>query len=820
MLATIAGVAIDKAAYGYDILYRYEIPPHLQDRAICGSRVLVPFGKGNRKRIGIILTLEPSREQSLQHKIKPIADVVEEGIVLSKEMLTIVSWLKEHTFCTYFEAVRTVLPSGLNVNYFQRYILTSTPDAEQLTDEERALCSFLLKAKTQREFDALLECGGNAVKQQVVDSLLSRGIIAATDTVKRKVGDETVRMVRLSESYLQQEQPVKLTPKQRQVVDMLEAAGAASIKEVCYICGVTEAVIRILMKSGVLEQYEYEVLRSPHEGNTVQGSVNDIILSPAQQGVYEGLYALMQADKPDVALLRGITGSGKTSIFLKLINDCIAAGRTAIMLIPEISLTPQMVGKFRSLFGDTVAVIHSSLSLGQRVDEYKRIKSGEASIVVGTRSAVFAPLDHIGIIIMDEEGEHTYKSEASPRYHAREVAKLRCVRHNALLLLASATPCIDSFYYARSGKYKYFELTERYFTAKLPEVFMVDMRPELASGNTSSFSSALLEEMHYNLTHGEQTILLLNRRGYHTYVNCMSCGEPLTCPNCNVALTYHKANGQIMCHYCGYARPLEEQCSKCGSDYLRQSGTGTQRIEDEIAAIFPEARVLRMDADSTGSRYAFEKGFTDFGDGKYDILVGTQMIAKGLDFPTVTLVGVLSVDKALYAGDFRSYERTFSLVTQVVGRSGRGERPGRAYIQTFTPEHYVLNLAAQQNFEAFYDGEIEIRKALLYPPYCDLCVIGFSSLVEAAAQNAAKSFLQMLSGNPALQEGKIPIRALGPAKCTLGKLNSRFRYRLILKCRNSTAFREVIASTLNRATKAKAFSNVSVYADINGDIGL
>lgn len=820
MLTAIAKVAVDKAAYEYDMPYRYEIPPFLATKLKSGCRVLVPFGRGNRKRVGIVLaTLE--EELPSRRGLKAVSSLVEEDIILSREMLELVVWLKEQTFCTYFEAVRTLLPSGLGVRCVPRYYLAAKQLPADLTEEERALCGFLLTAKTQREFDALLEDSEQPGKKSVIEALLRRGVIAREDNLKRRVGDKTIRMVRLTERFLSGEQPAALTPKQRKIAELLQDAGSASITEVCYICGVTEAVIRTMQQREVLEQYEYEVLRSPHSPiATDREGIDSLTLSPSQQQVFEGLREQLQTRTAQAALLHGVTGSGKTSVFQKLIAACLAEGRSAIMLVPEISLTPQMLGQFRQLFGDTVAVMHSSLSLGQRVDEYKRIRNGQARIVVGTRSAVFAPLADVGVIILDEEGEHTYKSEASPRYHAREVAKWRCARHGALMLLASATPSIESYHAAQTGKYHLYELSERYSDALLPEVFMVDMRPELSAGNDGSFSQALLEEMRYNLENGEQTILLLNRRGYHTYITCMSCGEPLTCPNCSVALTYHKTNGQVMCHYCGYSRDADTVCPSCASPHLRHTGAGTQRIEDEILTAFPEARILRMDADSTGSRYAFEKGFADFGAGNYDILLGTQMIAKGLDFPRVTLVGVLSVDKALYAGDFRSYERTFSLITQVVGRSGRGDRPGRAYIQTFTPEHYVLELAARQDYRSFFDGEIEIRKALLYPPFCDLCVIGFSSLVEAAAASASQRFLTLMRQHEALSDGsKIPLRALGPAKCTMGKIGGRFRYRLILKCRNTAAFRRVIADTLIRAGKDREFANVSMTADMNGDIG-
>lgn len=814
----IAKIAIDKASYGYDMLYSYTIPEDIKSSIICGSRVLVPFGKGNRKRIGIVLAIEDNSGEI--SRIKPISSIMPNDVPLSEEMLEIVHWLKDNTLCTYFEAVKTIMPSGFGVNISQKYRTTQDISGIELDDEERALTAFLSNANSQKEIDSLLDYEGNSQKERVVKSLIDKGVIEVVQTLKRKVGDEAIQMARLSEKYLSGENSFKLTPKQRQVIDCLLGEESASIKEICYICSVTPVVVKNLEKAGAVEIFEQEVLRTPEAMTQKNESVDDIELSDAQSDVYEGIGELIDAGKPQVALLRGVTGSGKTQVYLKLIDKCLKAGKQAIMLIPEISLTPQMLHIFQNLFGDLVAIMHSGLSLGQRVDEYKRIKSGEARIVVGTRSAVFAPLENIGIIIMDEEGEHTYKSESSPRYHAREVAKLRCVKHNALLLLGSATPSIDSYYFARTGRYKLFELTQRYADAVLPRVFMVDMQQELANGNTTQLSYPLVQEIEKNLENGEQSILLLNRRGYHTYVACMTCKEPLICPNCNVALTFHKTNGRVICHYCGYSQQLEHKCKECGSEYMKLTGAGTQRVVDELRDIFPSIRILRMDADTTYSRFAYEKGFSAFGRGEYDIMVGTQMIAKGLDFPNVTLVGVLSVDKALYAGDFRSYERTFSLVTQVVGRGGRGDIPARAYIQTFSPEHYVLTLAAMQDFESFYEDEAAIRKALLYPPFCDLCVIGFSSLVEIRAENAANIFTQMLAKRLQQEGGQMPIRALGPAKAILGKLNGRFRYRIIIKCKNTSAFRKVISDVMIEAGRSKDFANVHINVDLNGDIGL
>lgn len=814
----VAKVALSNASYSYDAEYSYAISKELENEVNAGSRVLVPFGRGNRKRIGFV-TRTYFKEQ-YDPAIKPIISAIDKTPFVNDEMLKIIFWLKENTFCTYFEAFNTVIPKGLGINFNQKYTLTGTEPSESLTIEEQEFVKVLKNEASSKKYNSILDATENLQKKALLDSLVLKGILKENNEFKRKIGDETVRMVRLSEKYLQNEIQPKLSSKQNTVVAMLEECETASVKEVCYMCDVTPVVVNNLCKNEILSSYDFEVLRSPLNQEVDVQNPDDIVLSSTQKDAFEGIKAMINQNKASGALLHGITGSGKTSVFVKLIDYTLKLDKQAILLIPEISLTPQMVAKFHSLFGETVAVIHSNLSLGQRVDEYKRIKTGKAKIAIGTRSAIFAPFGNIGLIIMDEEGERTYKSEASPRYHARDVAIQRCGHHNAVLLMASATPSIDSYFYAKSNRYKLFELNERYSNAKLPDVVIVDMQQESQDGNSGIFSRELASKITENLEKKEQTLLLLNRRGFHTYISCLDCREPLACPNCSIPMTYHKPNGLLMCHYCGYFRPLETTCQKCGSTHLRPSGVGTQKLEDEIENLFPQARILRMDADTTYSRYAYEKNFAEFGEGKYDIMVGTQMIAKGLDFPNVTLVGVLSLDKALFTGDFRSYERTFSLVTQVVGRSGRGEKEGVAFIQTFVPDHYVLNLAAEQDYKSFYEEEISLRRVLMYPPFCDLCVIGFSSLVDNEASRASKEFIVMMKEQISINNLNIPLRVLGPSKCTLGKINNKFRYRIIIKCKNSPQFRSLISGLLIKSAKHKLFSNTSIYADINGDIGL
>lgn len=815
--ALVASVAVDKCLYPFDKLYDYIVPYGLEGSVSVGQLVTVPFGRGNKKRVALVYGLE--RKECDFSKLKPIADVSQNGITLNDEQLELSVWLKENTFCTYFDAVRTILPPGLNFSICASYLLNDEKtDKSVLSSEELAVLEELEKVKSEKKLSQMISGIESSEESGAVDGLKAKGFIITNEEMKRRIGDETQQMVRLAEDFEQNDRAAKLTPKQKLVIDALAEYEAASVKELCYICGVTSAVIKNLVKYGLLEEYTYTVYRTDSTEGEKTRNPEDILLSPCQREAYDRLEAMTSGEKPLCALLYGVTGSGKTSVFIKLIDKTIKSGRTALMLVPEISLTPQMVKNFRELFGNTVAIVHSSLSMGQRADEYKRIRDGGAKIVIGTRSAVFAPLDNIGIIVIDEEGEHTYKSDRSPRYHARNVAKQRCFRHNSLLLLASATPSPDSMYNAEAGRYSLVTLKERYNKSRLPEVYMVDMKAEYENGNRGNFSQALLHEIGVNLQNGEQTLLLLNRRGYNTHISCIKCGKVMECPNCGLPLTYHKVNETLCCHYCGHTEKMPECCPECKSKYITLSGTGTQRIEDEIRQYFPKARILRMDADTTMSKNAFTNRFEEFGRGEYDIMVGTQMIAKGLDFENVTLVGVLSIDKSLYSGDYLGYERTFSLITQVVGRSGRGSKTGRAYLQTFSPDHYVLRLAARQDYDEFYNQEIEIRKALLFPPFCDICLIGFSSLLEQPCSQAARRFLEIFRERMGKEDKKLPIRVLGPTKMGTGRLGGRFRNKLIIKCRFNRQFRAVLNDVLLEAYNDKAFLNVNFFVDINGEI--
>lgn len=812
MSVKIALVAVEKTLFGFDKLYGYVIPEDFEAKK--GMRVIVPFGRGNKTRLGVIFDITEGERGSL----KSIISAADDGSYLSEEMLSLAEYMKETTFCTYYDAIRTMLPPGLSLNLSESYSISESRAALYLSSgeasEEEAELLERARALSEKERNKLFDEEENAL---TVKKLIDKRILIKNESIKRKVGDEKEKIVFLSDEYSEGvPDSLRLSPKQRAVVTTMAEVGTATVRELSYLCGCTPSVVKNLAEKGILTLGEAEVSRSVTKDAVATGSLSDLAFSPLQQSVYDGLEKLMDCGEAKCALLHGVTGSGKTSVFIKLIEHAEKTGRTAVLLVPEIALTPQTVGKFQSLFGNTVAIIHSNLSLGQRADEYKRIKSGEAKIVIGTRSAVFAPVENIGIIVIDEEGEHTYKSDKSPRYHARDIAKQRCFRHKALLLLASATPSFDSYYNALNGKYSLFEMNERYSDAVLPDVYMVDMRVEAEKGNRGEFSEELLAELKYNLEAGEQSMLLLNRRGYHTYANCINCGTVLECPNCSIPLTYHKVNDSVICHYCGYRKPMPHACEKCGSRFIYFSGTGTQLIEDRIKEYFPNARVLRMDADTTMSKFSYEKRFREFADNEYDIMIGTQMIAKGLNFENVTLVGVLLIDRSLYAGDYLGYEKTFSLITQVVGRSGRGKKKGRAYIQTFSPDHYVLQLAAEQNYKEFYKQESEVREALIFPPYCDICMIGFSGAEEKEVASASAKFLEILKNAEKESPRKLPMIMLGPTES--GRYNGSYRGKIIIKCRNSRDFRNMLRSAMFTAYKDKIFERVSFYADFNGEI--
>ncbi len=816
LLPKVAKIAVEQTAYHYDKLYSYTVPESMEP-LLPGCRVLVPFGGGNRKRQGIVVERDDAADRS---RLKPVFSVLEREPLLNEEMLALALWLKERTFCTVFDAVHAMLPTGLTLRIKPRYHAAALPPdlRETLSGEERAAVEYAASCKAGVERERLLAKIGLSPESDLPERLVRLGALTRSDDALRRMGDATVRMVRLCldgeelDAALSQR---SCTDKQKKVAALLQEVGCASVKELCYFTSVTAAVVQALEKKGIVEFFDNEVLRSPYAEAPEAPPLASVPLNKEQQAAFDGLLAQYRSGKPSAALLYGVTGSGKTQVYMNLIDRVLADGRQVLVLVPEISLTPQMMELFLRRYGRRVAVMHSGLSIGERMDEWKRLKRGDAQIAVGTRSAVFAPCAHLGLIIMDEEQEHTYKSESSPRYHARDVARFRCARHSALLLLASATPSIETFHAARSGRYSLWELRSRYGDAQLPSVEVVDMRQEPEGESGGIVGTRLRQEITQTLEDGKQAILLLNRRGFNTFVSCRSCGHVLTCPSCSISLTYHRANGRLMCHYCGYSQELARTCPECGSDKIRYTGLGTQRAEEELERLFPGTSILRMDTDTTMSRYAYEKKFKEFAQGKYSLMIGTQMVAKGLDFPNVGLVGVLSADQSLYGDDYRCFETTFALLTQVIGRAGRRDNTGKAVIQTYTPDNYVIELAANQDYEGFYDVEISTRKMMKYPPYTDLCMFGFVGVEEQDVRQAAYRFLSLLREAAVGTFSDVPMIVLDPSPASISRVAGKYRYKLLVKTVNSARMRKMAAGLLERFSRAAENKAVTVYVDIN-----
>ena len=802
-----AGVAVENTAFHFDKLYDYIIPDKYRECVKTGCRVSVDFGHGSYRQ-GMIMELHETDDAS---GLKTIKELIDKEPVMTDTLVKLAFAMKERCFCTLFEACSAMLPAGLSVKLTYSYMLERDIDENALSflnDTENQIVAYLRARKTSVRQDRIIKALGLADDSFLI-KLYKAGILHRNEETKKRLKDVSVKMV----SLVSDEPDRKYTPAQNEVLNVLRTVGDVSRKELCYFTGASAAVVDNLVKKGICVYYDSE----PPKTEVIPDSLpeKDIILTEQQSKAFESMLEKYNSKKPCVSLLYGITGSGKTSVFMKLIDRANEENRGIICMVPEISLTPQLLAKFTSRYGNRVAVFHSGLSLSKRLEEWKRVKNGEANIAVGTRSAIFAPLENIGLIVIDEEQEYSYKSAKTPRFHARELAKLICAYNNCMLVLSSATPSLESYYFAQQGRYSLETLGSRYGNARLPNIITADMNTEQQRGNTSGYSSVLLESLEENLSNGRQSIILLNRRGHNTFISCRMCNEVISCPNCSISLTYHSANNRLMCHYCGYSVPVPNECPECHSNRLRYSGAGTQRAEQELNEIFPDARILRLDTDSTMQRYAYEKKLNAFRDGEYDIMLGTQMVAKGLDFPNVTLVGIMSADNIMHSDDFRSYERTFSLLTQVAGRSGRGELEGKAIIQTYEPENPIIELAATQDYKAFFENEISLRKAMLYPPFADICVIAFIGRDRQKTGDAAVCFAGMLGKLAAAEYSDLPMRVLGPSPALISKISNKYRYRIIIKFRNIRRSRELISRLLCEFGKERRFSDVTAYADID-----
>ncbi len=808
--ALFARVAVENTVYHFDKLFTYAVPDRLRGQAMPGVRVAVPFGSGSRERVGVIFSLDGQNGPGM----KELSSVLDREPALSPDMLELALWMKDRYYCTLFEAVKAMIPAGFHLRLRDAYVLSpdfKNFDREEYTGIQWQVILYLRSAGKSVPFETLSAKLGISQDSPDFQALLSRGIVCRVNTAASRIKDNLSKMVRPVPYF-----SGKLTPRQKDVLAVLTDVGEASEKELCYFTGASSSVVKALADKGAAEIFEYEVYRRPAFFGREEPAFESISLSSSQQQALNGLLQeYRDPSRPRCALLYGVTGSGKTSVFLKLIQAVLEDGKGVIVMVPEISLTAQAIARFRQAFGDEIAVFHSGLSLGERLDEWKRVKRGNAKIVVGTRSAVFAPIQRLGLIVIDEEQEHTYKSESSPRYDAREVARYRCWKAGAFCLLSSATPSVESCRMAMEGKYGFFKLEGRFGKAQMPVVKLADMNLESFPGDGHAIGNTLAEALTDNFRRGRQSIILLNRRGYHTFASCTSCHETVTCPNCSISLTYHSANHRLMCHYCGYSVPYSTKCPSCGSDSVSFRGLGTQRAEEELRELLPEARILRVDTDSVAARFSLEKKLDQFARGEFDVMVGTQMVAKGLDFENVTLVGVLSADQCLYNDDFRSGERTFDLLTQVVGRAGRGKYPGTAVIQTWVPEHPVLHFAAAQDYFGFYEQEISFRRAMLYPPFADLLVVGFVGAGERLVKQGAETFLKMLRELAAKEYPSLPLRVLCPSPAAVARVGGKYRYKVIVKCRNTPKLREMASRLLTKFSEIREFQQVTAYADSN-----
>ena len=809
----IGKIAVSAANFAIDKPYSYWIP---QDMALApGQRVMVPFGRANRRTEGIVLTVEPGSED----KLKPVESCLDDGPILTETQLRLAAFLRERYFCTFFDAIRVMLPAGL---WFRTRLTVS------LT-EDRSWKDKTIRKEGAAELLELLENLGGTAQEEALRNLISdedtlrevlsylrqkKWITCQTDFL-RKTQDKSEKIATLVQSPEETMAYAASRPKsaamQRQVLELLCSVGSAAVKDVCYFTGASTATVNRLEKLGYLTLSQRPVLRC-REIRPAKLS-GPLVLNEEQQACFEGLASQMAQEEPGTALLYGVTGSGKTSVYIRLIQTCLEKGKSAMLLVPEIALTPQLLGILAAYFGTQVAVLHSSLSAAERYDQWKRVKSGDARVVVGTRSAVFAPCTP-GLIILDEEQEHFYKSESAPRYDAKEVAIWRGAKEKALVVLGSATPSIESMYRAKTGLYRLYTLRQRYNGRPLPEVEIVDMREELKLGNDTSLSIPLRQRILETRQAGKQTILLLNRRGNSRALVCIDCRQTPECPRCSVHLTYHSANSRLMCHYCGFSMAAPDRCPACGGP-LKTIGTGTQKVQQELTTLFPDMETSRMDADTVSAVNTHEKILEHFQKENVPVLLGTQMVAKGLNLPNVTLVGVLDGDLSLYSGGFRAGETTFNMLTQVVGRAGRGDSAGRAVIQTFQPEHQVIGLAAKQDYDGFYDLEIRLRQAQAAPPFGDFALVTFSGQEEGQVLRGAAVFRDSLNAwLRQVPEEKCSV--LGPAPCVVPKVNYNYRYQLTLRCHMTRPLRQLLAALLRKFSQDKANRGVNAYIDVNG----
>ncbi len=794
----IASVIVDVPAKQTDRPFDYRIPDHLEGVITPGMRVVVPFGP--RKIQGFVISIQPSSEfEKLRDIIAPM-DIVP---VLNEELLQLGDWLSEETLCYRISAYQVMLPAALKAKYEKKIRVTTDIN--------------LLPQLLQKIFDKSQIVSFDTIEKEawkVLQKEIASGHIEFIYEVKERVNKKKRKYVMPHVNEEELSDSLKLlsiqATKQKEIIEFFLANPApVPLQNLINLINTSSSAIKGLINKGILREEEVEVYRDPYE-NRVFERTQALPLTSEQKRAITPVLQTIEENLHQVFLLYGVTGSGKTEVYLQSIQRVLEKGKEAIVLVPEISLTPQMVKRFKGRFGDEVAVMHSGLSNGEKYDEWRKIQRKEVKVVVGARSAIFAPFENLGIIIIDEEHETSYKQEENPRYHARDVAIQRAQKYGCPVVLGSATPALESFARAKKGVYELLNLPSRMNSGPMPHVEVVDMREELREGNRSMFSRVLMEKLKDRLEKQEQTVLFLNKRGHSSFVMCRDCGYVVTCPDCDISLTYHRFSERMKCHYCGYESLVPTQCPECQSEYIRYFGTGTQKIEEELGKVLPEARVIRMDVDTTSKKGAHEKLLTDFGEGKADILLGTQMIAKGLDFPKITLVGVLSADTMLHIPDFRSSEKTFQLLTQVSGRAGRHELTGEVIVQTYTPEHYSIQFASQQDYDLYYEREMQIRKLHHYPPFY------YISLITVSHENLMKvvSVTEKITGyirNSLSPEAIV----LGPVASPIPRIKNRYRYQCLIKYKREPQLGRAIKTVLDQYQHESATTGLTISTDVN-----
>ncbi len=819
-----AGVYLLDNPYSIDAQYDYFIPLDIRGEISRGSFVTVPFGRSNRRQLALVVCLlhAPSFKDS-----KPIESICLDRSPLSEEMIRLCEFIKEQTLCTMGEALRCVLPSSAvgRMNEFFYPLPTKGPDTSSgFSPSDLFVYEYILNSGG-KSMEAIKAKFGAATAREACDKLFSKGHIGKEMQASKAHGEEFENFYALAidkseaKAVIDGESKTKLRSAVHKAVvgALLSSVEPVSADELKRNCSAGKAQFKALIDKGIIKVEAKRIDRTAAISRGIFEPMQNISLNPEQTEAYDEIRALIDSDKPSAALLFGVTGSGKTSVIIKAIDRALESGKGVIMLLPEIALTPQTLKIFGSRYGDRVALIHSGLSSGERHENYMRIRSGECDLVVGTRSAVFAPVHDLGLIVIDEEHESTYKSDTDPKYHARDIARFRCAYNDAVMLLSSATPSLESFSKAREGKYKLLRLKERYGGAVLPDVKIYDMRNEQRSGNQSPIGRLLREQLKETTERDEQAVLFLNRRGYNTSVSCRTCSETLTCPNCSISLNYHTRKGNyddgfLFCHFCGYKIRMPERCPSCGGEHLQKIGFGTQRIEREISELLPEKRVLRMDADSTSTKDSLPDLLNKFKNREADILLGTQMVTKGHDFPDVTLVGVLLADMSIYMDDYHANERTFSMLTQVIGRAGRSEKNGVAVIQTNNPDNDTIKLACAQDYEAFYESEIRLRKLLVFPPYCDIALINVVCSDEKQALIGAARLREEIDKYSQTEFSDVKLMVFGPFESPVYKADGKYRMRIVIKCKLNKRSREFFSRLLTdfgKNNKGRAVMSVN-----------